>query len=642
MPELTFRTGEGETRIFASPGETIMSAARKANVAIDAPCSGNGLCGKCRVLVASGQTESPPPRHLTNEEYGKGWRLACETSALTDCIIDVPDIASAYRSRMKTADLSSGEELEVFRAVGRALDGAGLGVDSGVSVVTVTMEPPLAGDGLPDNERLSRAIGDALGCADPEVPCFCIMKLPGLMRTSGFTLRCVTERTDDGVRILDVLPPDDVLPPAGLAVDIGTTTVAVILADLTTGAILAKASSGNGQIRYGADVINRIVEQGRPGGRERLQDAVIKETFLPVIDAVCAEAGIPRSRIYKVSLAGNTTMEHLLLGVSAEYLRTEPYVPAFFAAAPFDPALIGIPLAPSCVMTLAPNIGSYVGGDITSGALASMIWDSDGPDMLIDLGTNGEIVFGGREFLMSCACSAGPAFEGGDISCGMRATDGAIEKASVDPETMEPSFTVIGGGAPVGVCGSGIIDLIAGLFSGGIINGKGRFVRDGRRIERDEYGAGYVLAFEDESGTGRRLVLSETDIESFIRAKGAVFSAVMTLISSLGFTASDLRHISVAGGIGSGINIKNAITIGMLPDLPPEHYVYIGNSSLTGMWADLVSRPAAAKLRELSRSMTYIELSTEPGYMDAFVASCFLPHTDASLFPSVSGGTEND
>ena len=641
MPEITFQTGEGVTRIFAAPDETLLAAARKANVAIDAPCSGNGVCGKCRVCILSGDTKAPAPKHLTKEEFEQGWRLACETTALTDCVVDVPDIASAYRSRMKTADLSTGEELELFRSVGRALAEAGLGVDSGVSVVTVEMDEPVAGDGLPDNERLARALQDALGLEDePEVPFFCVVKLPQLMRENGFRLKCVVAADGGRAEILDVLPPDDDTPPAGLAVDIGTTTVAAVLCDLRTGEILAKASSGNGQIRYGADVINRIVEQGRPGGVARLQDAVVRETLLPVIEALCAGSGVPASRIYRLSLAGNTTMEHLLLGVCAEYLRTEPYVPAFFAAAPLDPAEIGVKLAPSCVMTLAPDIGSYVGGDITAGALASMIWDSDGPDMLIDLGTNGEIVFGGREFLMSCACSAGPAFEGGDISCGMRATDGAIEKAAIDADTMEPTFGVIGDTAPVGVCGSGIIDVIASLFEGGIINGKGRFVRDGRRVVRDEFGAGYVLAFEDESGTGRRLILNETDIDSFIRAKGAVFSAIMTLISSLGFTASDLNRISVAGGIGSGINIANAIKIGMLPDLPLDRYRYIGNSSLTGMWAHLVSRPAAEKLAELSSAMTYIELSTEPGYMDAFVAACFLPHTNGSLFPSVTGGAK--
>jgi len=287
-------------------------------------------------------------------------------------------------------------------------------------------------------------------------------------------------------------------------------------------------------------------------------------------------------------------------------------------------------------MSIAPNIGSYVGGDITAGVLASLMWDKPGMSILIDLGTNGEIVFGNNDFLMACACSAGPAFEGGDISCGMRATDGAIEACVIDPVTMEPDFVTIGGGKPVGLCGSGLIDVVAQLFRARIINGKGRFDREGERIRRDEYGIGsYILVFGCDCATGRDISLSEVDIDNFIRAKGAIFSAVLSLLSPLGFTPGDIDQVLVAGGIGSGINIKNAIRIGMLPDLPESKYSYIGNSSLSGAYAMLVSSDASSRLREVSRNMTYIELSTQPGYMDEFIAACFLPHTDESLFPSL-------
>jgi uncharacterized 2Fe-2S/4Fe-4S cluster protein (DUF4445 family) len=331
-------------------------------------------------------------------------------------------------------------------------------------------------------------------------------------------------------------------------------------------------------------------------------------------------------------------MNHLLLGINADYLRTEPYIPAFFELEPLDTEAMGISLAPGAKLTVAPNIGSYVGGDITAGSLASMIWNTPDLSMLIDLGTNGEIVFGNADFLMSCACSAGPAFEGGDISCGMRATAGAIDAVTIDEETMDPTLSVIGGEKPIGLCGSGLIDIIAELLRTGIINGKGKFVREGRRIERDDLGMGsYVIAFPEESSTGRKVAINEVDIDNFIRAKGAIFSAIMTLLNSLGFTPEDVQHISVAGGIGSGINIKNAVRIGMLPDISLEKFRYIGNSSLAGAYAMLTSADAARKLIEVARSTTYLELSTQPGYMDEFVAACFLPHTDASLFPSFLG-----
>ena len=238
---------------------------------------------------------------------------------------------------------------------------------------------------------------------------------------------------------------------------------------------------------------------------------------------------------------------------------------------------------------------------------------------------------------MSCACSAGPAFEGGDISCGMRATDGAIEACTIDKDTLEPTLTVVGGEAPAGICGSGIIDIIAELFRTGAINGKGKFIRENPRILHDEHGMGsYVIAWQKDTGGVKDVVINEVDIDNFIRAKGAIFSATQTMLQSLGFDASVIERVYVAGGIGSGINMKNAVTIGMFPDIPLEHFHYIGNSSQAGAYAMLVSREAREKVFELGRSMTYLELSNEPGYMDEFVAACFLPHTDASLFPSVS------
>ena len=331
-------------------------------------------------------------------------------------------------------------------------------------------------------------------------------------------------------------------------------------------------------------------------------------------------------------------MEHLLMGINADPLRMEPYIPAFFKTNSLYASDIGVAIHPDAHIIVAPNIGSYVGGDITAGTLVSMIWNRPEMSLLIDLGTNGELVFGNSDFLMSCACSAGPAFEGGDISCGMRATDGAIESCSIDKETMEPSYCVIGeeGQKPIGICGSGIIDVIAELFRCEIISPKGKFIREGKRIRHDKYGMGsYVLAFEAEAGSVRDVEITEVDIDNFIRAKGAIFSAIRTMLSSLDMDISMIEDVYVAGGIGSGINMKNAVTIGMFPDIPLERFHYIGNSSLCGAYAMLISTQAEKKTYEVARNMTYLELSAIPGYMDEFVAACFLPHTDASMFPSL-------
>ena len=419
----------------------------------------------------------------------------------------------------------------------------------------------------------------------------------------------------------------------GIAIDIGTTTVTGAMLDLATGDVMAKTSLGNGQIRYGADVINRIIQQGKAGGREKLQKAVREETVVPLMKNLCKGASVEPDSVTRVVIAGNTTMEHLFVGADGESIRIEPYIPEFLELHGKTAGELELPVNPAAPVIFAPNVGSYVGGDITAGTLTTMLWNKEELSLFVDLGTNGELVFGNGDYMLTCACSAGPAFEGGDISCGMRATTGAVESIVIDEETMEPKLTIIGEGAkPAGLCGSGLIDTISELFRCGIINAKGKFVKEGKRVKREEYVSSYILAFADESATGRDVEINEVDIDNFIRAKGAIFSAIRSMLNAVDMTIDDIAKVQIAGGIGSGISIENAISIGMLPKQPVEKYEYIGNSSLTGACAMLLSDDATEKVFDLGRNMTYLELSTHPGYMDEFVAACFLPHTDARLF----------
>ena len=570
MFKIIFKVEGGEdVTVFAVGGENALELARSAGVPIDAPCSGNGTCGKCRVKVLDEKNAS---NFSCVNAIHDVWQLACESVISGDITFLVPGITASYINNISVED---------YKKQGKQGDGSAV--------------------------------------------------------------------------------------LYGLAIDIGTTTVSVLLVDLSTGDILAKATTGNAQIRYGADVINRIIEQQKPGGIKKLQDAIVKETLILLIDELCAKTGVLKDKITRLTVAANTTMNHLFLGIDANSIRIEPYEPTFLEFEVYDPASIGINVAPDAEMFLAPNIGSYVGGDITAGVMVAGVpsgwpmWKLPGMEMshiigqddngapifeefeipprttlFIDLGTNGEIVLGTNEFMMACACSAGPAFEGGDISCGMRATEGAIEKFSIHKSTMEPEFTVIGNVKPVGLCGSGLIDVVAELFRSGIINGKGKITCASERICYDEYGTGrYIIVFASDSASGIDIALTESDIDNFIRAKGAIFSGIMSLLNPLGFTPADIDDVLIAGGIGSGINIKNAISIGMLPDLPEEKYSYIGNSSLDGAYAMLIVPEGDEVIEEIARGMTYIDLSTQPGYMDEFIAACFLPHTDETLFPSV-------
>ncbi len=623
---ITFLLPNGSTRSAqAESGELLLDVARRAGVDIDAPCNGNAICGKCRVLITAGRVEAAPHRHLSQVDWEAGYRLACASTVCADVTVEIPDSAAAFRSGIRTADLSDPRTRTQFDRALASLEGC----DSGLQIVPVTLTEPSLEDPRPDVERLCDALAEA-GFADAILTGHALRQLAGVLRASGFAVDCIV--TSD-CHVL-ALQPQSTARLLGVAIDIGTTTVAAALADLTTGELLACASAGNAQIRYGADVINRIIASTRPGGAERLRRAVVDDTLNPLLAQMCRQLGIESTQIYRAVLAGNTTMNHLLMGVDADPIRLEPYVPTFFHTPVLRASELQLQLHPDAACRIAPNVGSYVGGDITAGLLATPVWQNEVCSLFIDLGTNGELVFGNSEFLLTCACSAGPAFEGGEISCGMRATNGAIDAVTIDTATLAPSWTVIGGGEPTGLCGSGLIDLIAELFRTGILDSRGRF-REDSRVVRDEHGLGrYVL--RNATADTTELSLSEVDIDSFIRAKGAIFSAIRTMLTASGFTPEDIDAVYVAGGIGSGINMDSAVRIGMLPDIPRDHFRYVGNTSLTGAYAMLLSEQAAAQVEALGHNMTYLELSAEPGYMDEFVASCFLPHTDVSLFPTVN------
>ena len=632
MYTVVFRQNENEIKTLAQPGQNLLEVARACGVDIDAPCSGNGLCGKCRIRLIEGALEGGRGRQLSEAELSDGVRLACESTVCADAVIEVPVTAGSFRFGIVTADFSTEKEQKVFDASAEALADLGLAkLKNGFSMLPLSLSEPTLDDTIPDLERVRLKTIEETGAENIRFSSVFVRKAAAVLRENGFCAALSVEKRADGsLFVYDILPPQSELVPAA-AVDIGTTTVTAVLVDLCSGKILSRASAGNAQIRYGADVINRIIAASRPGGREKLQDAVVNDTIRPMLEKMCRACGIEPAGIYRLCVASNTTMNHLFTGCFADPIRMEPYIPTFFETTAFSGHDFALGIHPDAPVSFAPNVGSYVGGDITAGTLVTRMWSSPEFSVFVDLGTNGEIVFGNEDFLMCCACSAGPAFEGGDISCGMRATSGAIDQITIDPETMEPSFTTISSAAPLGLCGSGIIDTVSELFRCGIISPKGVFVREGKRILRDESSIARYVIVEGAEGQ-REISIDEVDIANFIRAKGAIFSAIVTMLKCVDMDTSMIEHIYIAGGIGSGLNIRNAVSVGMLPKLPQEAYAYLGNTSLSGAVCMLRSDDAAEKVAEIGTSLTYLELSTQPGYMDEFVAACFLPHTDASLF----------
>lgn len=632
MYNITFRQNGKEIAVRAEAGENLLSVLRSAGIDLDAPCSGNGVCGKCRVILAEGEVSGGMSRHITAGEYRRGVRLACESRVCTDAVIDIPEAADSFRTGIVTADLSTEKERSAFEASADELEKLGLARrQNPFSLLSLTLSEPTLDDTCPDVERVRLGVMEKAGCSAVRFSSVFVRKAAFCMRRYHFDFCLPVEKMPDGsLFVYDILPAGE-NRVCGVAVDIGTTTVTAVLADLLSGSILSRASAGNAQIRYGADVINRIIAASREGGLKLLQDAVVTDTLKPMIERMCRSCGIGTDAVCKLTIAANTTMNHLFAGCWPEPVRMEPYIPSFFETEAFRGHDFDLGIHPDAAVLFAPNVGSYVGGDITAGTLVSRIWAQPEFSLFVDLGTNGEIVFGNSDFLMCCACSAGPAFEGGDISCGMRATAGAIDRVVIDPETMEPEYSTIGGLPPLGLCGSGLIDTVSELFRCGIISPKGQFIRSSSRIVRDESGiARYIMAAAPDGP--KEVSIDEVDIANFIRAKGAIFSAVITMLSSLEMDVSMIGHIYIAGGIGSGLNIKNAVSVGMLPRLDENCYTYLGNTALSGALCMLLSDPARDKIMELGSGMTYIELSTQPGYMDEFVAACFLPHTNAALF----------
>jgi len=420
-----------------------------------------------------------------------------------------------------------------------------------------------------------------------------------------------------------------------VALDVGTTTVVVQLVHLKTGQVIGVKGSHNLQAHYGEDVLSRIAFVCGKGSLEILQHAVV-ENINTLIQSLVREKNIDVQDITAIVAAGNTAMSHLLLGLTPCSIRDDPYVPTVDLYPQILAKDLGISINPWGVLHVMPSVASYVGGDTVAGVLACGLADKPETTCLIDIGTNGEIVIGNNEWMLSCTASAGPAFEGGDIKCGMRATRGAIQRAEISHGRL--AYETISKAKTRGICGSGLIDLIYELARNGILDIDGKF-RSSIQDKRITHGDGeleYIVALPEETETGQSIVITQTDIDNIIRSKGAIFAAIKSLINYAGLTFNELNKIYVAGGFGNYLNIDKAVGIGLLPDIPRERIEFIGNSSLMGARMVLVSSYAFEKAITISQDITNIELSHFAPFADEYMAALYLPHIDREiLFPSI-------
>ncbi len=503
-------------------------------------------------------------------------------------------------------------------------------------VQKVKLPPPELKDNTADADRLIQALKSRLGTGDIALDLDLLKILPDILRNADYHIRCALYRDRGGWGISGVLPAEDPAPVLGMAVDLGTTRVELRLVDLADGRNLAESSFDNPQLAVGPDILTRIHHADTQEGLNHLQ-ALIVEGLNREMSALCASCGAAATDIFLMAVAGNTAMTHLFMGLNPRWIIREPYIPVVNRPGTHRASELGLCANPGARVFVFPNIGSYFGGDLIAGILYSGLNQREETAILVDVGTNAEVVLGNKHWMIACAGAAGPALEGGAARMGMMAGPGVIDRVAIHPETHQMDIHTIEDLAPVGICGSGLIDLAAQLFLRGMLDIRGKFVasRCGSRLKEIDGLKHLVVVDQKTSATGSDLSISQADIDSLIRSKAAMYTILETLTASVGMGPRDLTRFYVAGTFGSFINPVSAISIGMIPDLGLDCYQTLGNSSLGGAARILESSDLFEEVVRIQGSITYLELNVNQDFMNRFSAAKFLPHTDPSLFPSV-------
>ncbi len=610
--------------IELSEEQSLYSALKNSGVYILAPCGGKGTCGKCKIRIIDGQYETFSYGKLTRKEIDSRLVLACQTVPKGDLIVEIP----------KESRLVVGDKIAIARTkdLVEYLKSYGVDISPSVKNMCIELPHPTISDNISDLERLKRAINEK-GLKNVRFSYGFVSTMAEILRDADWKVVFSYIEEDGYSEAIFLNPIDKCNRQFGISVDIGTTTVVVYLVNLSNGEIVDIGSTYNSQMRYGDDVITRIIYATEGGGLDELRNSVVTD-INSIIGSLLERHNIKDCELISCTIAGNTIMSHIFWGISPAYIREDPYIPTLNNFPLWKAGTARLNINPQAPIYTLPCVASYVGGDIVSGVLASKMHRNPEITLFMDIGTNGEIVIGNNEWLMTAACSAGPCFEGGGISCGMRATSGAIEAVKIDPYTFETSIKVIGDVKPIGICGSGMIDAISEMFLTGILDQKGNLVsKKTERVREGEEGLEFVIYKGDD--LHRDIVLTEVDIENIIRSKAAIYAGITTLLKEVGLTVDKLEKIYIAGGFGNYLNIEKAIILGMLPDIPKDRFIFLGNTSITGAYLCLLSEELKKEAEDIASRMTYIELSVSRGFMDEYMSAMFLPHTDMGQFPTV-------
>ena len=636
---VNFTSADGKnSRVTVPTGTLLAEAAQRAGMEIGQPCGGQGRCGRCAVQVASGTVRRRSTVRLSPEDIEQGFALACQSVVESDIEAHIP----------------TQEVIERHITTDRVAAEINIPIDyvftwsQPIVRYNVRLNPPSMDDQTDDWSRLQTALKQQHNLERVSCSITLLKRLGSVLREGEWQATVILDQVmlDENTiihRLIDVRPgpTDEDDPLWAAAIDIGTTTVSLWLVDLVTGKVKAQVAEYNGQIARGEDVISRIVYASKNGGGEELQDQVVS-TINKLCETACKRSRTKPVDIVKATVAGNSTMIHLLLGIPASSIRLSPFITAVNQPPPTTAHELGLHFSPDATIDCLPGVASYVGADITAGILSSGVDLTEKITLFIDVGTNGEIVLGNRDWLVTCACSAGPAFEGAGVINGMRATNGAIEEVWINSGTLEPSFRVIGGEKPMGICGSGLISLISEMFLTGILDKAGNINRalSTNRVREGEHGSEYVVAWGKETERGRDIVITHVDVDNLLRAKAAIFAGFSVLAEQVGMTLENVQQMLIGGSFGKYINVEKAIQIGLLPDMPWEKFQFLGNTSIKGAYLALLETNQRERIGEIARRMTYIELSADNTFYEAFTSALFLPHTDISKFPSVEAAFE--
>ncbi len=625
--------------ISVDSGTDILTAAIKSGIHIYNSCGGEGVCGRCKVIIKKGKYVTERSGRVSERERNKGYVLACRTTPQSDLEILVPEESRLGDIEVLTKEAKAKRLVGLYTPAEKIEEGyhkTELKVFKHGPLSTklfLELPPPSIEDNCGDVERLFREIRKGRNIPVMQMGLANIKKLPRLLRESNWKVTVTLGNRNGTTEVVLIEPGNTSARNFGVALDVGTTTIVAYLVDLKSQKVLGARASYNPQVDFGEDVISRIIYAGEEAGLEKLHHVVI-DTINALIYSLAKEQNLTLDDITAVMCAGNTTMTHLLLKINPAYIRKDPYIPAVNLMPVIRDAEAGIKAHPRGLLACLPSIGSYVGGDIVGGILASGMDNIKELSLFIDLGTNGEVVIGNKEYFMACSTSAGPCFEGGGLTSGVRAMKGAIQKVSIENNAL--NIETIGGSSPKGICGSGVIDVLSAFLKHRIIDRSGK-IKDNKicKVKEADGVKHIVLVDKKKSATGKDISIDENDIKNVINSKGAIYTGIEVLLKESSYKRSDLKHVYIAGGLGTALNIRSSINIGLLPDLAEEKFEFLGNTSITGAKMCILSSEAMDKAYSIADRMIYLDLSTNPSFMNNYSAALFLPHTDIDLFPTV-------